>query len=80
MIRASASGSPLAYRSRRDLMEMATDPGFAAKQAYQIAGMAKTLAVPVAPAVLFVGPRAWLALGFAVLASLGHLTMGRSRG
>ena len=67
------------YRSRRDMMEMATDPAFDAKHAYKIAGMANTLAFPVAPAVFFVGPRAWLALALALLASLGQLALGRSQ-
>ena len=67
------------YRSRRDLMEMATDPGFDAKHAYKLAGMANTLAFPVAPTAFFVGPRSWLALALALLASLGHLMLGRSR-
>lgn len=67
------------YRSRRDLMEMATDPGFDAKHAYKIAGMASTLAFPVSPSVFFVGPRAWLALAVALLAALIHLALGRSR-
>ena len=67
------------YRSRRDLMEMAVDPSFDAKHAYKIAGMANTLAFPVAPALFFVGPRAWLALALALLASLAQLLLRRGR-
>ena len=61
------------YRSRRDMMVLATDPGFAPAHAYKIAAMANTLAFPVAPAMVFFGPRVWVALALALLASTGHL-------
>jgi hypothetical protein len=61
------------YRSRRDMVELATDPRFGPKHAYKIAAMANTLAFPVAPAVMFVGPRVWVLLLLALIASLTQL-------
>ena len=37
--------------------------------------MANTLAFPVAPATLLLGPRVWVALLLALLAALGHLAV-----
>lgn len=64
------------YRSRRDMMELATDPAFGPAHAYKIAAMANTLAFPVAPGMLFFGPRVWVALSLALLACLGQLALG----
>jgi hypothetical protein len=63
------------YRSRRDLMELTTDPRFDPAHVYKITAMANTLAFPVAPATLLLGPRVWVALLLALLAALGHLTV-----
>ncbi len=67
------------YRSRRDMMELATDPAFEPAHAYKIAAMANTLAFPVAPPVLLFGPRVWVPLVLALLAALGHLALRRRR-
>ena len=40
------------YRSRRDLLAIATDPVFDEKHDYKVAALAKTIAVPVEPALL----------------------------
>lgn len=37
------------YRSRRDLMAIATDPAFAGEHDFKLAALAKTVAVPVRP-------------------------------
>ena len=37
------------YRSRRDLMAIATDPAFGGEHDFKLAALAKTIAVPVAP-------------------------------
>ncbi len=66
------------YRSRRDLMELVTDPRFDPAHAYKISAIASTFAFPVAPATLFFGPRVWVALVLALLASLGQLILRRS--
>jgi hypothetical protein len=65
------------YRSRRDMLELATDPAFEPAHAYKIAAMANTLAFPVAPAMLFFGPRVWVGLLLALIAALGHLVLRR---
>ena len=67
------------YRSRRDMMELATDPAFDPAHAYKIAAMASTLAFPVAPALMFFGPRVWVGLGLALLAALAHLAIQSRR-
>ena len=64
------------YRSRRDLMELATDPAFDSAHAYKMAAMANTLAIPLAPGRLFFGPRVWVALSLALVACLGQLALG----
>ncbi len=66
------------YRSRRDMIELASDPAFAPAHAFKIAAMSHTLAFPVAPGFSVLGPRVWLALGLGLLAALGHLLLGRS--
>jgi hypothetical protein len=63
------------YRSRRDMMILATDPRFDDAHAYKIAAIANTLAFPVAPTLVFIGPRVWIGLGLALLAALGHLAL-----
>lgn len=61
------------YRSRRDLMELATDSRFDPAHAYKIAAMAQTLAFPVAGGFQLFSPRVVVALALALLASLVHL-------
>lgn len=64
------------YRSRRDLMEIATDPRFAPAHQYKEAAMEKTLAFPIRPVVF--GGVPWLVgLLVAALASVAHLVFGR---
>jgi hypothetical protein len=65
------------YRSRRDMIELATDPQFEPAHAYKIAAMAHTLAFPVAPAAIFIGPRVWMGLALALCAALGHVAVTR---
>lgn len=67
------------YRSRRDMMELATDPAFEPAHAFKIAALANTLAFPMSPAFVVAGPRIWVALLFALLAALAHLLLGRDR-
>ncbi|MFQ5667723.1 MAG: hypothetical protein ACE5I7_15020 [Candidatus Binatia bacterium] len=66
------------YRSRRDMMELATAPAFEPAHAFKIAAMANTLAFPVAPGFVLLGPRVWVALLLALLAALGHLALRAS--
>ena len=61
------------YRSRRDVVELVTDPRFAEFHRYKLAAIAQTLAFPLAPGFVVVGPRVTVALAFALLAALAQL-------
>ena len=50
------------YRSRRDVMEIATNPAFADAHGFKVAAMAQTIAIPVEPFLFVASPR-WLVLG-----------------
>jgi hypothetical protein len=63
------------YRSRRDMIELATHPDFEPAHVYKLAAMASTLAFPLRPATLVAGPRVWLALALALLAALAQLVL-----
>jgi hypothetical protein len=67
------------YRSRRDLLEIATNPAFRGAHRFKTAAMAQTIAVPVEPFLQLGSPR-WLA-GGALLAIglLLQLALGRRR-
>jgi hypothetical protein len=70
------------YRSRRDMIELATDPSFGPAHGFKIAAIASTLAFPAAPGMVFVGPRIWIAMLLGLVAALGHvllLTLGGQR-
>jgi hypothetical protein len=66
------------YRSRRDMIELATDPKFEPAHAYKLAAMANTLAFPVT-ARLFVGPRVWVGLVVCLAAALGRMAVSAGR-
>lgn len=70
------SGSGLVrYRSRRDMLEAATDPSFAGGHVYKQAALAATLAVPIdSSGGLFLSPRIWLAMVLTLLAAFGQIT------
>jgi hypothetical protein len=61
------------YRSRRDMIELATDPRFAPAHAYKVAAMSNTLALPVSPGYVMFGARVGVALVVALIAALTHL-------
>lgn len=63
------------YRSRRDMVELTTDPFFDPSHVYKIAAIANTLAFPIAPAAMFFGPRVWVAMMLALVGALGHLIL-----
>jgi hypothetical protein len=54
------------YRSRRDMIEIATNPAFADAHQFKTAAMAQTIAVPLEPFLMLGSPR-WL-VGGALLA------------
>jgi hypothetical protein len=64
------------YRSRRDLIELATMPQFAPIHAFKNAAMSNTLAFPIAPARMFFGPRVVVALAVALTAALATSAIG----
>jgi len=58
------------YRSRRDVMEISTNPAFADAHQFKTAAMAQTIAIPVEPGFQLGSPR-WLVAG--ALLTLGAL-------
>jgi len=67
------AGAGVRYRSRRDLLEIATNPAFEGRHEYKVAAMAKTIAFPVDPFNYLGDPRLVLAL------LLGLIGCGLSR-
>ena len=56
------TGAGMRYRSRRDLLEIATNPAFAGSHRFKVAAMAKTIAFPIDPWFQLGDPRLLLAL------------------
>jgi hypothetical protein len=68
------------YRSRRDMLEIATDPRFGDRHEYKIAALDKTIAVPVEPRLHLADRRLLLALLLVSgVALLDILAFGLSR-
>lgn len=67
------------YRSRRDMIELVTDPRFAGAHEFKEAALANTLAFPTAPAFVVVGPKIWVGLALALLAALAQIGVGAVR-
>jgi hypothetical protein len=65
------------YRSRRDMIEIATDPAFSEAHQYKVAALAQTIAVPVEPFLMLGNPRIALALVLVTSGALLHLLLGR---
>jgi len=55
-------GAAMRYRSRRDMLEIATNPAFAGSHEFKIAAMRKTIAFPIDPWLQLGDPRLVLAL------------------
>lgn len=62
-----SAGAGMRYRSRRDLMEIATHSGFAAAHVFKVAAMRKTIAFPIDPWFQLGDPRLVLGLLLAVI-------------
>jgi hypothetical protein len=60
------------YRSRRDMIEIASDPRFREAHVYKRAAMSKTIAVPIAPYFVAGGPRLAVALALTAAAAIAH--------
>jgi hypothetical protein len=64
------------YRSRRDMMELVTDPRFAGVHPLKIAATALTFSFPTEPQMLvFMSPRVWVGLLVALGAALLQLAL-----
>jgi hypothetical protein len=63
------------YRSRRDIMEIATNPDFADAHQFKVDAMAQTIAVPVEPFLNLASPRWWVAGGLITLGALLQLLL-----
>ena len=72
-------GAAIRYRSRRDMIELVTDPRFSDAHLYKTAGIATTLAFPTTPGFVVVGPKIWVGLALALLAALAHIGLGALR-
>jgi len=57
-----SNGAGMRYRSRRDMLEIATTPEFAGSHRFKVADMAKTIAFPIDPWIQLGDPRLVLAL------------------
>ena len=55
-------GAGMRYRSRRDMLEIATNPAFAGSHEFKVAAMRKTIAFPIDPWMQMGDPRVLLAL------------------
>jgi hypothetical protein len=55
------------YRSRRDLLEIGTNPAFSGRHEFKIAAMQKTIAFPIDPWFQLGDPRLVLALVLGLL-------------
>lgn len=60
-------GAGMRYRSRRDLMEIATNPEFQGSHEFKIAAIDKTIAFPIDPWFQLGDPRLLLALIFLII-------------
>jgi hypothetical protein len=69
-------GAAIRYRSRRDTIELVTDPRFANAHAFKAAAIATTFAFPTSPAFVMLGPKIWVGLVLALLAALAQLLLG----
>jgi len=56
------TGAGMRYRSRRDMLEIGTNPDFAGSHEFKVAAMAKTIAFPIDPWFHLGDPRLLLAL------------------
>ena len=72
------TGALMRYRSRRDLLDIATDPSFEEPHEYKMLGMTKTIAFPVKPLIHFGDPRFLLAMLGSLLGLLADRVLRRA--
>ncbi len=64
------------YRSRRDMIAMATHPKFQAIHDFKILGTAETFSFPTRPILmLLIGPRLWVALALLLVAAFVQIAL-----
>jgi hypothetical protein len=63
------TGAGMRYRSRRDMLEISTNPAFRGSHEFKIAALRKTIAFPIDPWVQLGDPRLILALLLVAIAS-----------
>ncbi|MDG2304103.1 MAG: hypothetical protein P8R42_05510 [Candidatus Binatia bacterium] len=61
------TGAGMRYRSRRDMLEIATTPAFQGAHEFKVAAMSKTIAFPLDPWIQLGDPRFVMALLFALI-------------
>jgi len=61
------TGAGMRYRSRRDMLEIASNPAFGGSHEFKVAAMRKTIAFPIDPWVQLGDPRLVLFLLFAMI-------------
>ncbi len=74
-----STGAVMRYRSRRDMMEIATNPAFGDSHEFKIASMKKTVAFPIDPWMHLGDPRLVLGLLLLVVGLLVHGFEGHRR-
>ncbi len=65
------------YRSRRDLLEIASNPEMRVRHPYKLAALEKTIAFPIEPTLYFGDPRIILALALLAATALADLALYR---
>jgi hypothetical protein len=68
------------YRSRRDMLAIATDPAFADAHRYKTAAIEQTIAVPVEPFLQLGSPRWIVALALVTIGALTQPVLDRRAG
>jgi len=61
------TGAGMRYRSRRDMLEITSNPAFRGSHEFKIAAMSKTIAFPIDPWIQLGDPRLILALVFGLI-------------
>ena len=62
-----STGAGMRYRSRRDMLEIASNPAFSGSHEFKVAAMRKTIAFPIDPWLQLGDPRVVLALLFGLI-------------
>ena len=72
------TGAAMRYRSRRDMLEIASNPAFAGAHDFKVAAMAKTIAFPIDPWFHLGDPRLLLALLLGLIGCLASWLSSRA--